>query len=643
MKNRISFVNPNYPQGPSELNAHYLPYSVGTLWAYCDQFDSVSNNFELNTYVWRREQYEDALERIEGDSVVGFSCYVWNDNYCKTLAEKIKQKNPDTLIIFGGPQPPIEKSNIFELYPFVDIFVKTEGEISFKRILESFEGRDFTSIPGLLLNNNGAIIDTGPAVRITDLDTIPSAYLNGYFDELMAEHPDVLWTGIFETNRGCPYQCTFCDWGSLTYSKVKKFDIDRVYAELEWFGQNNIDYIAITDANFGMFLDRDMGIAKKLVQVKNKYGNPQSYTISWAKNQRAEVIEIVKVLMFEGGSTAGLNVSVQSMDSNTLDIIKRKNLSMNKIEEVFDACEIEGIPLYTELILGLPGETLDSWKNNFYALYEAGNHTGVTSYQAQLLENAEMNLTQRNLYCLEGIKVYDYLANCETDDTDTPEGIEIVNSTLDLPLPKMLEAQMFSWYQNTFHINGLTSFISRFLKKHINESYYDFYDSFYSHMLQDEWMISEYNRVEHCYGSWLRNGKVERKEEIENIEIHGWNLIHSTLIKIHSDRKIDHVLNLIETYVFNKYKDKVDHDVLKQLITFQQNYVIDPLKLHSYPLTLNSKYDFLSYIQDVGELDSPATYSFEFPADKNMTKKTFCQKIFFDRRKNFGKAWITKL
>ena len=67
------------------------------------------------------------------------------------------------------------------------------------------------------------------------------------------------------------------------------------------------------------------------------------------------------------------------------------------------------------------------------------------------------------------------------------------------------------------------------------------------------------------------------------------------------------------------------------------------MKLQSYPLTLNSNYDFLSYIQDVGELESPATYSFEFPADKNMIIKTFCQKIFFDRRKNFGKAWITKL
>ena len=643
MKHKISFVNPNYPQGPSELNAYYLPYSVGTLWAYCDQFEHINKIFEINTYVWRREQYADVLDRVKNDSVVGFSVYVWNDNYCKKLAKLIKEQNPETLIIFGGPQPPIEKENVFEIYPDVDIFVKTEGEISFKRILENFETKQFRNVPGLLLNDNGKVLDTGQAERITDLDTIPSAYLNGYFDELMAQHPEVTWTGIFETNRGCPYQCTFCDWGSLTYSKVKKFDIDRVFAELDWFGQNNIDYIAITDANFGMFIDRDMAIAKKLVEVKKKYNNPQGYTISWAKNQRAEVIEIVKVLMFEGGSTSGLNVSVQSMDDNTLEVIKRKNLSMNKIEEVFDACEVEGIPLYTELILGLPGETLETWKQNFYKLYEAGNHTGVTSYQAQLLENAEMNLTQRNLYCLEGIKVYDYLANCETDDTDTPEGIEIVNSTLDLPLPKMLEAQMFSWYQNTFHINGLTSFISRFLNKHISESYESFYEGLYDYVILDPWFKTEHDRVEKCYSDWLTNGRLDTQLVIEDIKIHGWNLIHSTLIKMHSDRKIDQIMNLIESYVCKKYQKDVDASVLTSLIDFQKNYVIDPKYLKSYPIIVESNYDFLSYIQDASVLENSTAYSFEFPENKQMSMKTFCQKIFFDRRKNFGKAWITKL
>lgn len=640
----VSFVDPNYPQGPIELNAYYLPYSVGTLWAYCDQFKEINSKFELGHYVWRRDQIDRTVELLKDQHVIGFSVYLWNAQYCQALSEKLKQANPDILIVWGGPQPPIEKSNIFETHPYVDIVVKTEGEISFKSILLNYETRNFKNIPGILINRLTQCIDTGNAVRINDIDVIPSPYLNGYFDKLMQENPDVLWTGIFETNRGCPYQCTFCDWGSLTYSKIKKFNIDRVYAELEWFGKNGIDFIAITDANFGIFPERDIGIAEKLVEVQQKYHNPKSYTISWAKNQKSEVIEIVKLLMFKGGNTAGLNVSVQSMDENTLDIIKRKNLKMNQIEEVFDECEVAGIPLYTELILGLPGETLESWKENYYKLYAAGNHTGITNYQAQLLENAEMNLTQRNLYCLKGTMVYDYLPNYETDETGIDEAIEIVSSTLDLPKEKMLEAQMFSWFQNTFHINGLTTYLSRFLLKHINEQYSDFYDKLYKYVMKDKWIRNEHDRISNCYNSWLSTGTLgENVADIEGLKIHGWNLTHSTLVNIHSTRSIKHIMGIIESFIKETYSSKVEKDVLDGLVKFQNKYLIDPDNLSQYPITERFDFDFLSYIQNRGELNVSVSYVYNFPEDKDMSFLTFCQKIFFDRRRNFGKAWISKL
>lgn len=641
-KKQISFVDPNYPQGPIELNAYYLPYSVGLLWAYCDQFPEISQQFTLGDFIWRRDPIDEVVEKLKHNDIVGFSVYIWNSSYSSLLAEALKKANPDIFIIWGGPEPPIEKADIFQRHPYVDIVVKTEGEISFKRILENFEHKEFSHIPGLLLNKDCEPVDTGLAERITDVNVIPSPYLSGYFDDLMQSHPEILWTGIFETNRGCPYQCTFCDWGSLTYTKIKKFDIERVYAELEWFGKNRIDYIAITDANFGIFPERDLGIAKKLISVQEQYDNPKNYTISWAKNQKSEVINIVKTLM-NAGNNAGLNVSVQSMDDETLTAIKRKNLSMNQIEEVFDECELNSIPLFTELILGLPAQTLDNWRENFYKLYEAGNHTGVSVYQAQLLENAEMNLTQRNLYCIEGLTVYDYLMNSETDVSGILEGVEIVVSTLDLPKPKMIQAQMFSWFQNTFHINGLTTYVCRFLKKHAGIEYKDFYSELWDFILQDEWIKSEFDRVQSCYESWLNTGKLPANQNIENIEIHGWNLIHSSLIKLHSDQKGAHVSSVLRKFVEHHYSNVVDANVLDQLMDFQSLYILDHSKLNEYPLVKQFDYDFLNYIQDKGDLDVPSTYEFEFRDDPSMTLRTFCQKIWFDRRKNFGKAWIKKL
>ena len=60
------------------------------------------------------------------------------------------------------------------------------------------------------------------------------------------------------------FACTFCDWGSLTYAKIRKFPLDKVFAELEWIAKNNMDYVTIADANFGVFYERDMAITNNL-------------------------------------------------------------------------------------------------------------------------------------------------------------------------------------------------------------------------------------------------------------------------------------------------------------------------------------------------------------------------------------------
>jgi hypothetical protein len=48
-------------------------------------------------------------------------------------------------------------------------------------------------------------------------------------------------------------------------------------------------------------------------------------------------------------------------------------------------------------------------------------------------------------------------------------------------------------------------------------------------------------------------------------------------------------------------------------------------------------------VQDIAELNTAATYEFDFPEDKDMSLQQFCEQIFFARRRNFGKAWVTKL
>jgi tRNA A37 methylthiotransferase MiaB len=599
----------------------------------------LSDNYELGEFIWRRDKIEDVVELLKGHDVVGFSTYIWNRAYNSVLARELKKANPNILILAGGPEYPIEKPNLFNIYPHIDICAKLEGEKSFKHILDHFlTDKDYTKIPGLLINNGGQTIDTGESIRIDDLDSIPSPYLTDVFKPLMEKFPEVRWNATLESNRGCPYACTFCDWGSLTYNKVKKFNLERVYAELEWVGRNKCDFVSLTDANFGIFPERDSLIADKLIQVQKEYDNPKAYTISWAKNQKREVVDIVKKLIYEGGAKIGLNLSVQTMDDNVLEIIKRKNLDTNKIEEVFELCEEFNIPLYTELILGLPGETIETWKQNFYKLYRAGNHTGITVYQAQLLENAEMNLLQRKLYKLEGRVVFDYLVGTYNEH-ELQEGVEVIVSTKDMSREVMIEAQVFSWFMNTFHINGITNYISRFLLKYKKVSYEDFYEKLLVHIKSDPWVYSEIQRIAEHYFKWTSEGRINH-EPIRGIEIHGWNLIHSTLINIHNEGKHNHIFEIIENFVKKNFD--LEDDIFKELMLFQRTFLIDHNNIQQYPQLLSFENDFLGYIQNDSPLSNSTNYEFDFPEDKDMSLQRFCEQIFFARRRNFGKAWVTK-
>jgi len=636
---KISLVQPNFQQGPKEFNAHYLPYSAGVLWSYVTTSEKVKNNYELDKLVWLRDNLDETLESIIDNDVVAFSTYIWNKNYNYALARKLKEANPKCIIIFGGPELPITKKNIFEKFPFIDYVVKGEGEITFRRLLEGLvDGSDLMNIPGLLMNRE-TLIDTGESIRIMDLGMIPSPYLTGVFDKLIAETKDVEWNATLETNRGCPYQCTFCDWGSLTYNKVKKFELDRVFDELEWIGKNKCGFVSITDANFGMFVERDNAIADKLLEVQAKYGYPYTFSVAWAKNQKAEVFDIVFKLIKSPKFNQGLTVSVQSMDLDVLENIKRRNLDQHKISDIFALCDKNNVPVYTEVILGLPGESKESWRRGFWKLFDAGNHTGITILQAQMLENAEMNLSQKEEFKIQSIPVYDYMSGSYNYD-ELQEHVDVVIATKDLPFEDMLDSHIFSWYINTFHINGLTTYISRFLNKKHGVSYELFYDKLYDYLQNDPWFVKERDEVRQYYKNWMTNGKIDHPN-ISNIEVHGWNIVHRATLNLHAHRKYEYVFEVIRKFVKDSFE--FDPNLLEQIVKFQKHFVINYDSIPHYPMAVDFDYDFLGYLQENTELEIPTKYKFDFLEAKDITIERFLENIYFSRRRNFGKAWVGKV
>ncbi len=113
MKHTIAWVQPNFQQGPKELNAHYLPYSAGVIWSYALTDPWIKENFECTDMVWRRDAVEPLAEKLAQNDVVAFSTYVWNHQYNYTLARLVKQLNPNCLVIFGGPEPAVTDKDLF--------------------------------------------------------------------------------------------------------------------------------------------------------------------------------------------------------------------------------------------------------------------------------------------------------------------------------------------------------------------------------------------------------------------------------------------------------------------------------------------------------------------------------------------------
>ena len=630
----IGFVQVNFRQGPVEYNAYYLPYSAGVILSYALSHAHIAEQWQLKNLIWRRDPIEETAQQLCKNDLVAFSTYVWNRNYNYALASRIKELNPDCVIVFGGPEPAITDPKLFEKHPFMDVVIVLEGEITFRRLLEEFDS-DYVNIPGLVVNQNGLAVNTGLTDRINNLEEIPSPYLTGIFDKIILDNPGITWNATLETNRGCPYACTFCDWGSLTYNKVKKFNLERVFAELEWIGQH-CGFFTLTDANFGMFIERDSMIVDKIIEVESKYGQPTNFSVTWAKNQKNDVVKLAKRLMTNiPRSNGGLTVSVQSMDQNVLENIKRKNLDQHKIDEIFAICDQENIPVYTEIILGLPGETPESWKENFWKIFRAGNHNGINILHAALIENAEMNLVQKKLWKMEYTEMWDYMSGTYSHG-EIEESLNIVVSTRDIPRDKMLDLMVWNSFIQTFHINGLTTYVARFLSRR-GIDYSEFYDQLYEYVCQDSWFAKEFADTRFYYQRWIEQGRVDHPK-VGSVEILGWNLHNRITFDLHVEQRIDHVYTLIEDFVIKHY----NMPELSQLVMFQKSSLLDYTKLKHLPLALDFDYDFVGYIQYGTELDVPTTFTFDSDENLNMSFQLFLENFWFGRKRNAHKTKIHK-
>jgi radical SAM superfamily enzyme YgiQ (UPF0313 family) len=339
-----------------------FPLGIGYVIAYVKQV--LAGELCIEQFKFPNELF-DAIDRQPPD-VLALSYFPWNLNLTHFAAEYFRAKNPDGLIVYGGNSVPLTEERQRKLltqHEEIDVLVPYDGELAFHEILKAYLRHDCdkakmmasgSSIDGSVFYQKGedVVVAGSLTKRPKDFDTIPSPYLTGLFDRYFDN--DYLYPMI-QTSRGCPFSCTYCWAGNKEASTMRHFSLERIFAELDYIVERRKDStnkrFSICDTNFGMY-DKDEEIGNRLAEYQEKYNYPSSFGAPYALKRRERTVRIAKRV-----KSTNVCVSVQSTDQKILKNVERPPIKIEECREIVKQLKASDIPVHTEIIAGLPGET----------------------------------------------------------------------------------------------------------------------------------------------------------------------------------------------------------------------------------------------------------------------------------------------
>jgi radical SAM superfamily enzyme YgiQ (UPF0313 family) len=579
----------------------YLPYTVGLMQAYAQHHAADAGRYAFAPPIYKRLHIDGNVERLKEVDITAFSAYVWNVNISLATAQRLRRVNPDCLIVFGGPQVPDRTEDFLRHNAFIDVAVNGPGEETFLTLLETYPKTDWGDIAGIsYIDADGGFVTNPPAPRLNDLSQIPSPYLSGTFDALMDDAgDDETWIALWETNRGCPYSCTFCDWGSLTASKLFAFEMDRIKAEIDWFSANKIEFIFCCDANFGI-LPRDVDIARYAAHNKNRLGYPHALSVQNTKNATERAYLTQKILN-DAGLNKGVTVSFQSLDEATLKHIKRDNISLDTYEVLQHRFTADGVATYTDLILGLPGETYQSYIQGIGHCIENGQHNRIQFNNLSILPNAEMGSSAyQKRY---GMKIVESRSvNIHGATEDLGDGIfetqQLVVATNSMPAADWRRARAFSWMTALLHFDKLLQLPLLVAFEAAKASFTTMIDAFMNAEAGRYPLIAEIGAFFVAEAGKIQHGGVEYIYAPEWLGIH-WPADEYMFIKMARDEKLDQFYAESEAILAELTAGKIPQALLHEAVAFNRQSVRLPFLGDDIVVDLN--YDFPAFWADAGK------------------------------------------
>lgn len=378
------------------ISSDVFPLGVGNLATYLTA--KLQSDKRPEVSIFREPQeLKAALDAVQPD-VVGFSSYSWNHNLALSFARYTKRKYPGTITMMGGPNFPlteVEQESFLRTMPEIDVAVRGptyEGERAFLNVMQRLhdggmhiEALQEEAVAGnLWIDRKTEEFIAGPPVpRIIDLDEIPSPYLAGLMDPYFK-------TGYFplmQIARGCPFTCQFCNSSVKSNSKVFAHSLENMKADLIYAAER-VDKtmpLCLADDNFGMY-ELDVEVADFIGWLQDKYNWPRYIRTTTGKNRSERIIEVMRKIR----GALPMTAAVQSMNPVVLENIKRSNIKLDAYKQIQKEVIAQGMQSYGEMILGLPGETKESFMQGMSDLLDTGV-SRVSAHQLMLLHGAPLN------------------------------------------------------------------------------------------------------------------------------------------------------------------------------------------------------------------------------------------------------------
>ncbi len=303
--------------------------------------------------------------------LVGFTCYLWNIERTLWIASRIKQRHPEVQILLGGPE--ITADNAWVLADrAIDYAAIGEGEQTFVELLQSFVNTSIPrhSIPGLCLPSGATPQFPAPRKPLARLDEISSPYLAGILD---AADEQML---LLETIRGCVFKCKFCYYPK-SYDSLYFLSREKLIANLQHARQRGVKEVVLLDPTLNQ--RRDFA---EFLEVLIEHNRERQFT--YFGELRAEGITPALARLLREANFTEVEIGLQSVDPAAQELMDRKN-NLRAFERGVQALLDEGLQVKVDLIIGLPGDTVDSIRRGLEYLHERKVYSSLQVFNLAVL------------------------------------------------------------------------------------------------------------------------------------------------------------------------------------------------------------------------------------------------------------------